>query len=81
MGSDWKNVKGQASTTGSGSKLPSRKQFMESTSLSESRSTEASTAVSLDDLVVDSAFVPSTSRAVEVSFNLLAVAAPLFAEF
>ncbi|XP_044478879.1 rho GTPase-activating protein 7-like [Mangifera indica] len=65
LGSDWKNVKGQASTTGSGSKLPSRKQFMESTSLSESRSTEASTAVSLDDLVVDSAFVPSTSRAVE----------------
>ncbi|KAJ0021548.1 hypothetical protein Pint_30843 [Pistacia integerrima] len=67
LGADWRNVKGQVSATGSSSRLPSRKQFMESTSLSDSKSTEASTTVSLDDLAVDSASVPSTSRAVEVS--------------
>ncbi|XP_031284096.1 rho GTPase-activating protein 7 isoform X1 [Pistacia vera] len=65
LGADWRNVKGQVSATGSSSRLPSRKQFMESTSLSDSKSTEASTTVSLDDLAVDSASVPSTSRAVE----------------
>lgn len=69
LGADWRNVKGQVSATGSSSRLPSRKQFMESTSLSDSKSTEASTTVSLDDLAVDSASVPSTSRAVEVSLS------------
>ncbi|XP_050237083.1 rho GTPase-activating protein 7 isoform X2 [Mercurialis annua] len=65
LGPDWRNVKGTGVTTGSSSRQPSRKHFMESTSLSDSKSTEASTNMSVDDLCgVDSA--PSTSRAVEM---------------
>ncbi|XP_044481885.1 rho GTPase-activating protein 7 isoform X2 [Mangifera indica] len=65
LGTDWKNVKGQVPIVGSSSRLPSRKQFIESTSLSDSKSTEASTTVSLDDLAIESALVPTTSRALE----------------
>ncbi|KAJ4724451.1 Rho GTPase-activating protein 7 [Melia azedarach] len=66
LGADWRNIKGQGLATGSSSRLPSRKQFVESTSLSDSKSTEASTAMSMDELCgVDSAAAPSTSRAVE----------------
>lgn len=40
---------------------------MDSTSLTDSKSTEASTSMSMDELsAVDSAAVPSTSRAAEV---------------
>lgn len=67
LGADWRNIKGQGSATGSSNRLP-RKQFVESTSLSESKSTEASTNVSMDELCgVDSASAPSTSRAIEAS--------------
>ncbi|KAK7385899.1 hypothetical protein VNO78_31849 [Psophocarpus tetragonolobus] len=66
LGTDWRNIKGQVLASGNGSRQPSRKQFIES-SPSDSKSTEASTSISVDDLgAVDSASVPSTSRAAEV---------------
>lgn len=62
-----RNIKGQLLTYGSNGRLPSRKQLIESTSLSDSKTTEASTSLSMDDfLVVDSAALPSTSRVAEV---------------
>ncbi|CAK7330647.1 unnamed protein product [Dovyalis caffra] len=65
LGTDWRHIKGAGLATGSSSRQPPRKQFMELTSLSDSKSTEASTNMSMDELCgVDS--VPSTSRAVEV---------------
>ncbi|KAK7372745.1 hypothetical protein VNO80_06132 [Phaseolus coccineus] len=65
VGTDWRNIKGQVLASGNGSRQPSRKQFIES-SPSDSKSTEASTSMSVDDLGPDSASVPSTSRAAEV---------------
>lgn len=67
LGTDWRNIKGQILASGNGSRQPSRKQFIDS-SPSDSKSTEASTSMSVDELgVVDSAAsVPSTSRAAEV---------------
>lgn len=65
LGADWRNIKGTGLATGSSSRQPPRKQFVESTSLSDSKSTEVSTNMSMDELCgVDSA--PSTSRAVEM---------------
>ncbi|XP_061958533.1 rho GTPase-activating protein 7 isoform X1 [Populus nigra] len=65
LGTDRKHIKGPGLATGSSSRQPSRKQFMESANLSDSKSTEASTNMSMDELCgVDSA--PSTSRAIEV---------------
>ncbi|XP_073054321.1 rho GTPase-activating protein 7-like isoform X2 [Primulina eburnea] len=59
-------TEGQILTSGSSSRQASRKQIMEATSLSDSKSTEASTSLSMDDLcAVDSASIPSTSRAAE----------------
>ncbi|CAA0813195.1 Rho GTPase-activating protein 7 [Striga hermonthica] len=67
LGSDSRNVKGQISTAGTNSKLSSRKNLVESPSISNSKSTEASTGLSADDLgAVDSAYLPSTSRTAEV---------------
>ncbi|KAM4096399.1 rho GTPase-activating protein 7 isoform X1 [Castanea sativa] len=67
LGTDWRSIKGQALAPGSSIKQPSRKQFIDSTSLSDSKSTEASTSMSMDELcAVDSASVPSTSRVAEV---------------
>ncbi|XP_015873668.3 rho GTPase-activating protein 7 [Ziziphus jujuba] len=67
LGTDWRNIKGQVLVSGSGSRQPNRKPFMDSTSLTDSKSTEASTSMSMDELsAVDSAAVPSTSRAAEV---------------
>ncbi|XP_057441433.1 rho GTPase-activating protein 7 [Lotus japonicus] len=68
LGTDWRNIKGQILASGNGSRQPSRKQFIDS-SPSDSKSTEASTSMSVDELgVVDSAAsVPSTSRAAEVT--------------
>lgn len=66
LGTDWRTIKGQILASGSSSRQP-RKLFMDSTSLSDSRSIEASTSLSIDELcAVDSTCVPSTSRAVEV---------------
>jgi len=67
LGTDWRNIKGQVLASG---RQPSRKQFLES-SPSDSKSTEASTSMSVDDLgALDSASVPSTSRAAEVRIKL-----------
>ncbi|KAH6814815.1 Rho GTPase activation protein with PH domain-containing protein [Perilla frutescens var. frutescens] len=67
MGADMRNIKGQLLTHGSNGRLPSRKQLIESTSLSDSKSAEASTSLSMDDFpAVDSAALPSTSRVAEV---------------
>nr|XP_027102572.1 rho GTPase-activating protein 7-like isoform X1 [Coffea arabica] len=67
LGSDLRNIKGQVLTSGSSSRQPSRKQFIDSTSLSDSKSTEASTSLSVDEFgAVDSVAIPSTSRAGEV---------------
>ncbi|KAG4145068.1 hypothetical protein ERO13_D05G075900v2 [Gossypium hirsutum] len=64
LGPDWRNVKGQELAVGNSSKQPTRKQFMESTSLSDSKSAELSVNMSMDE--VTSASIPSTSRAAEV---------------
>ncbi|XP_004491227.1 rho GTPase-activating protein 7-like isoform X2 [Cicer arietinum] len=68
LGSDWRNIKGQVLASGNGSsRQPSRKPFVDS-SPSDSKSTEASTSMSVDELgVVDSGSLPSTSRAAEVT--------------
>ncbi|KAK6138243.1 hypothetical protein DH2020_027990 [Rehmannia glutinosa] len=68
LGVDLRNIKGQSLTSGSNSRLPSRKQLVESASLSDSKSTEASTILSVDDLcaVDSSTSLPSTSRVTEV---------------
>ncbi|KAG2674690.1 hypothetical protein I3760_13G149700 [Carya illinoinensis] len=69
LGTDWRSIKGQVLASGSNIMQSSQKQFMESTSLSDSKSTEASTSISMDELsAVDSAIVPSTSRAVEMEY-------------
>lgn len=62
-----RNIKGELLTYGSYGRLPSRKQLNESTSLSDSKGTEASTSLSMDDFpAVDSTALPSTSRVAEV---------------
>ncbi|CAL8153344.1 unnamed protein product [Prunus armeniaca] len=66
-GADWRNIKGQILASGGGTRQPTRKQFMDPAGMSESKSTDASTSLSVDDLsAVDSASMPSTSRAAEV---------------
>lgn len=70
LGGDWRNIKGQILASGSGSRQPSRKQFTDPSGISESKSTDASTSLSVDELSsVDSASVPSTSRAAEASVH------------
>lgn len=65
FGADLRNIKAQGLTSGS-SRPHIRKQLLESASFSDSKSTEAS-ATSMDEFcAVDSASVPSTSRAAEV---------------
>ncbi|XP_058743082.1 rho GTPase-activating protein 7 isoform X4 [Vicia villosa] len=67
LGNDWRNIKGQVLASGNGTRQSSRKPFIDS-SPSDSKSTEASTSMSVDELgVVDSGSVPSTSRAAEVT--------------
>ncbi|XVE79003.1 hypothetical protein DITRI_Ditri14bG0023100 [Diplodiscus trichospermus] len=67
LGLDWRNVKGQGLAVGNSSRQPTQKQFMDTISLSDSKSTEASANMPMDELcVVDSASMPSTSRAAEV---------------
>ncbi|XP_055833276.1 rho GTPase-activating protein 7-like isoform X2 [Solanum dulcamara] len=65
LGADMRNVKGQVLTSGASSRQPARKLFLDTT-LSDSKSTDASTSLSLDELcAVDSPCGPSTSRAIE----------------
>ncbi|XP_023729339.1 rho GTPase-activating protein 7 isoform X1 [Lactuca sativa] len=69
---EMRNIKGQQLTSGNSNngnnRQPSRKQLIDSTSLSDSKSTEASTSLSVDDFgAVDSAtMIPSSSRPPEV---------------
>ncbi|KAL1544988.1 rho GTPase-activating protein 7-like isoform X2 [Salvia divinorum] len=69
MGSDVRNIKGQRLAYGSNGRLPSRKQLIEPPSLSDSKSTTASTSLAMDDFpAVESVSVPSTSRAAAVMY-------------
>ncbi|XP_024996675.1 rho GTPase-activating protein 7-like isoform X5 [Cynara cardunculus var. scolymus] len=64
LGAELRNLKGQALMNGR--QLP-RKHFLDSTSLSDSKSTGASTSLTTDDFgAVDSADFPSTSRPAEM---------------
>ncbi|KAK6118071.1 hypothetical protein DH2020_048185 [Rehmannia glutinosa] len=64
-GADLRNTKGQLSASGSSNRQPSRKEFMETSNLSDSKSNESTKSVSIDNLrAVDSASLPSTSRVV-----------------
>ncbi|KAM1999917.1 hypothetical protein ACFX16_007288 [Malus domestica] len=68
LGEDWRTIKGQILASGSSVRQPSRKQFMDPASISESKSTDASKSLSVDELsAVDSVSMPSTSRAPEAS--------------
>ncbi|GMI81623.1 hypothetical protein like AT5G19390 [Hibiscus trionum] len=64
LGSDLRSVKGQELAVGNSSRPPTRKQLMEPSSLSDSKSTELSANMSMDE--VNSTSIPSTSRAAEV---------------
>ncbi|KAM0997118.1 hypothetical protein ACFX13_007114 [Malus domestica] len=71
LGEDWRTIKGQILASGSSVRQPSRKQFMDPASISESKSTDASKSLSVDELsAVDSVSMPSTSRAPEASFSI-----------
>ncbi|XP_074331858.1 rho GTPase-activating protein 7-like isoform X2 [Apium graveolens] len=61
-----RNLKGQGLTSISSNRQPVRKQFMESTSFSDSKSTEGSASISMNDFGAKSASVTSSSRAAEV---------------
>ncbi|KAH0728022.1 hypothetical protein KY290_003719 [Solanum tuberosum] len=66
LGSDLRNMKGQVLTSTSGIRQPARKQLRE-TSLSDSKSTEASTGLSVSECdAVDSSPLHPTSKATEV---------------
>lgn len=67
LGADLRNMKGQVLTSTSGMRQPTRKQLRE-TSLSDSKSTEASTGLSVGDCdAVDSSPLHPTSKATEVT--------------
>ncbi|KAG8388942.1 hypothetical protein BUALT_Bualt02G0177700 [Buddleja alternifolia] len=61
FGADLRNIKGQMLTPGSSNRQHSQKQFIETRSVSDSKSTEAS----MDDAVDTASYLPSTSRATE----------------
>ncbi|MBA0817173.1 hypothetical protein Gohar_001760 [Gossypium harknessii] len=67
LGPDWRNVKGQGLAIGNSTRQPTRKQFVDSPNLSDSKIIEASPNMSINELcAVGSASIPSTSRAAEV---------------
>ncbi|CAL5425446.1 unnamed protein product [Camellia sinensis] len=67
LGAELRNIKGQVLTSGRSSRQPAQKQFIDSASFGDSKSIEASTSISMDELyAVDSTSVPSTSRVAEV---------------
>lgn len=71
MGGDWRNIKGQVLGSSNSNKQIPRKLFVDSLSPSDSKSTEVSTSMSVDELGVDSASFPSTSKAGEVNESVL----------
>ncbi|KAL6976632.1 Rho GTPase-activating protein 7 [Sarracenia purpurea var. burkii] len=67
LGTESSNAKGELLTSHNSCKQLAQKQFPDSASFSDSKSTEASTSISVDELfAVDSASMPSTSRLTEV---------------
>ncbi|KAF7120392.1 hypothetical protein RHSIM_Rhsim13G0209000 [Rhododendron simsii] len=67
LAAELRNIKGQVLAPGGNSRQPARKHLIDSPSFSDSKSTEASTSLSMDELcAVDSASMPSTSRVTEV---------------
>ncbi|KAI3704237.1 hypothetical protein L1987_74453 [Smallanthus sonchifolius] len=67
LGVESRNIKGETLMNGNTKRQPSRKKFLDSSSLSDSKSTEGSTILSMDDFgAVDSTGMPSTSRPAEV---------------
>jgi len=72
LGAELRNLKGQALVNG---RQPGRKQFLDSTSLSDSKSTEASTSLTMDDF--GAADLPSTSRPAEVRLDKNDVIRPM----
>ncbi|KAJ8450608.1 hypothetical protein Cgig2_020245 [Carnegiea gigantea] len=66
LGPEWNHIKGQMLAASSSSRQ-TRKQFLESTSLSDSKSTEASASMPLEEFgAIDSPSMPSISRVAEV---------------
>lgn len=71
LGAELRNIKGQTLISGNTSRQLSHKKFLGTTSLSDSKSTEASTSLYMDDFgAVNSAGMPSTSRPAEVRLDL-----------
>ncbi|XP_058181771.1 rho GTPase-activating protein 7-like isoform X2 [Rhododendron vialii] len=69
FGAELKNIKGPMMTSGISSKHLAKKQFIDSAIFSDSRGTEASINISMDELCgVDSLSMPSTSRVSEVNY-------------
>ncbi|XP_047330294.1 rho GTPase-activating protein 7 [Impatiens glandulifera] len=68
LGADLRNNnKGQMTpSVNSSNRHPGRKQFLDSPSFNDSKSTEASTSMSMDELSAVDSGLPSTSRAAEV---------------
>ncbi|XP_024962503.1 rho GTPase-activating protein 7-like isoform X3 [Cynara cardunculus var. scolymus] len=63
LGMELRNLKGQALTSGNSSRQPARKQLVDS---SNTRSTEASTSLSMDEFGNSASTLPSSSRPAEV---------------
>ncbi|BBH02375.1 Rho GTPase activation protein with PH domain [Prunus dulcis] len=61
-GADWRNIKGQILASGSGTRQPTRKQFMDPAGMSESKSTDASTNYPRHPSTASSALVELTTR-------------------
>lgn len=65
---DWKNMKMQILSSANNRQQPARKPCIDSMSLSDTKSAEASTSISLDELSAVSSAIPNnTSRVTEVS--------------
>ncbi|XP_077250883.1 rho GTPase-activating protein 7-like [Tasmannia lanceolata] len=65
-GTDWRNITTQVlPSTNSRQQQPSRKKSTDSTALNDSKSTEASTSISVDDLSAVNSSIPNTSRVPE----------------
>ncbi|MFS8007512.1 putative Rho GTPase activation protein [Helianthus anomalus] len=67
LGAEFRNIRGQTLMNGNTSRQATRVQFLDSTRLSDSKSSETSTSLSMDEFgAVDSAVMPFTSRPTEV---------------
>ncbi|KAF5767859.1 putative Rho GTPase activation protein [Helianthus annuus] len=67
LGAEFRNIRGQTLMNGNTSRQATRVQFLDSTRLSDSKSSETSTSLSMDEFgAVDSAIMPFTSRPTEV---------------